>query len=55
MRTTTKDTKDTKVEFVRLSNRVVGCAHEVDRRFGQIASISSFSGSFVLFVSFVVK
>jgi len=37
-------------QLVRLSIRVVGCAIEVDRHFGRMASNASFSDSFVLFV-----
>jgi len=55
MRTTTKDTKSTKVELVKISNRVIVRALEVDRHLARMASTASFSDSFVLFVSFVVK
>jgi len=50
MRTTTKDTKSTKVELAKISSRVIGCAIEVDRHFGSVASTASFSDSFVFFV-----
>jgi len=55
MKTTTKDTKTTKVGIVRISSRVIGGAIEVDRHVGRVASPASFSVSFVLFVFFVVK
>jgi len=48
MRTTTKDTKSTKVELAKIANRVIGCAIEVDRHLGKIASNASFSDSFVV-------
>jgi len=40
---------------VKILSRVIGCAIEVDRHLGRMASTTSFSDSFVLFVSFVVK
>jgi len=55
MRTTTKDTKSMKMEFKEVSNRVIGCSIEDDRHLGRMASTATFSDSFVLFVSFVVK
>jgi len=47
MRTTTKSTK---LELTKTSIRVIGCAVEVDRHPGKIASNASFSDSFVFFV-----
>jgi len=55
MTTTTKDTKSTKEEFDELANRVIGCAIEVLRHLGDLASNALLSDSFVHFVSFVVK